>query len=33
MKVFHEFKPGILQLVKSHTPKFVGAIGERISNK
>jgi len=33
MKVFHEFKPGILQLVKSHEPKFVSAIGERISNK
>jgi len=33
MKVFHEFKPGILQLVKSHAPKFVFAIGDRISNK
>ena len=33
MNVFHEFKPGILQLVKSHEPKFVSAIGERISNK
>jgi hypothetical protein len=33
MKVFHEFKPGILQLVKSHEPKFVSAIEERIGNK
>jgi len=33
MKVFHEFKPGILQLVKSHEPDFVSAIGERIGNK
>jgi hypothetical protein len=33
MKVFHEFEPGILQLVKSHEPKFVSAIGERIGNK
>lgn len=33
MNVFHEFKPGILQLVKSHEPKFLSAIGERISNK
>lgn len=33
MKVFHEFEPGILQLFKSHEPKFVSAIGERIGNK
>ena len=33
MKVFHEFEPGILQLVKSHQPKFVSAIGERIGSK
>lgn len=33
MKVFHEFKPGILQLLKSHEPKFVSSIGERIGNK
>lgn len=33
MNVFHEFKPGILQLVRSHEPKFLSAIGERISNK
>jgi hypothetical protein len=32
MKVFHEFKPEILQLVKSHEPKFVYAIRERIGN-
>src|SRR5215469_10226678 len=33
MKLFHEFEPGILQLVKTHEPKFVSAIGERIGNK
>jgi hypothetical protein len=33
MNVFHEFKPGILQLVKSHEPKFVSAIVDRIGNK
>jgi hypothetical protein len=33
MKVFHEFKPGILQLLKSHEPKFVYAIEERVGNK
>ena len=33
MKVFHEFKPGILQLLKSHEPKFVSSIEERIGNK
>jgi hypothetical protein len=33
MNVFHEFKPGILQLLKTHEPKFVSLIGERIGNK
>ena len=33
MNVFHEFKPGILQLLKSHEPKFVSLIGERIVHK
>ena len=33
VNVFHEFKPGIMQLVKSHEPKFLSAIAERITNK
>lgn len=33
MNVFHEFKPGILQLLKSHEPRFVYAIEDRIGNK
>jgi hypothetical protein len=28
MNVFHEFEPGILQLVKTHEPKFVSNIEE-----
>jgi hypothetical protein len=30
MNVFHEFEPGIRQLVKSHEPKFVSRIEARI---
>ena len=32
MKVFHEFGPGIRQMVKDHAPKFVSRIAERISH-
>lgn len=31
MNVLHEFEPGILQLVKSHEPRFVSKIGAKIS--
>jgi len=31
MNVFHEFGPGIQQIVKGHTPKFVSRIAERFS--
>ncbi len=31
MNVFHEFGPGIRQMVKGLTPKFVSRIGERIA--
>ena len=31
MNVFHEFGPGIRQMVKGFTPKFVSRIGERIT--
>jgi hypothetical protein len=31
MNVFHEFGPGIQQIVKAHTPKFVSRIEERFS--
>jgi hypothetical protein len=30
MNVFHEFKPGIMQLVKSHQPRFVSRIEEKV---
>jgi hypothetical protein len=30
--LFHEFGPGIRQMVKGHAPKFVSRIGERIIN-
>jgi hypothetical protein len=33
MNVFHEFEPGILQLVKTHQPKFVTKIGEHFNHK
>jgi hypothetical protein len=32
MNLFHEFGPGIRQMVKGHTPKFASRIGERITN-
>jgi hypothetical protein len=33
MNVFHEFEPGILQLVKTHQPRFVTKIGEHFNHK
>ena len=33
MNVWHEFRPGIEQLMKSHTPRFVSRIEERIGQK
>jgi len=30
MNVFHEFEPGILQLVKNHEPRFVSKIEEKV---
>jgi hypothetical protein len=33
MNVWHEFRPGIEQLMKSHTPKFVSRIEERVVHK
>lgn len=33
MNVFHEFEPGILQLVKTHEPRFVSKIGDRIGRR
>jgi hypothetical protein len=30
--LFHEFGPGILQMVKGHTPRFASRIGDRITN-
>ena len=33
MNLFHEFGPGIRQMVKGHTPKFAARIGERITNQ
>jgi len=32
MKVFHEFGPGIRQMMKGLTPKFVSKIEERINH-
>ncbi len=32
MNVFHEFGPGIRQIVKGYTPKFVSRIEERIAH-
>jgi hypothetical protein len=32
MNVFHEFGPGVRQMVKGLTPKFVSRIGERITH-
>jgi hypothetical protein len=28
---FHEFEPGIRQMVKGHTPRFAFRVGERLS--
>ncbi len=33
MNLFHEFKPGLEQLMKSHTPKFVSKIEERVGGR
>jgi hypothetical protein len=33
INVWHEFRPGIEQLMKSHTPKFISKIEERIGQK
>ncbi len=33
MNLWHEFRPGIEQLMKSHTPRFVSTIKERIDHK
>ena len=33
MNLWHEFGPGIRQLMKSHSPKFVSKIEERIGHK
>jgi hypothetical protein len=32
INLFHEFGPGIQKMLKGHAPKFVSAIGERITN-
>jgi hypothetical protein len=31
INLFHEFRPGILQMVRGHTPKFVSKIEKRIT--
>jgi hypothetical protein len=33
MNLFHEFEPGLQQLMKSHTPKFVYKIDERLGGR
>jgi hypothetical protein len=33
MNLWHEFRPGIQQLLKSHTPRLVSKIEERIDHK
>jgi len=33
MNLWHEFRPGIEQLLKSHTPRFVSVIKERMAQK
>ncbi|MGB8986509.1 MAG: hypothetical protein WCC37_07900 [Candidatus Sulfotelmatobacter sp.] len=33
INLWHEFRPGIEQLMKSHTPKFVSRIKDRIDHK
>ena len=32
LNLFHEFEPGIRQMVKGHTPRFAFKIGERITH-
>jgi hypothetical protein len=32
MNVFHEFGPGIRQMLQGHTPKFVSRIEARITH-
>jgi hypothetical protein len=32
MNLFHEFRPGLQQLMKSHAPKFVSRIEERVGH-
>ena len=32
INLFHEFEPGIRQMVKAHAPKFVSSIEERITH-
>ena len=32
MNLFHEFRPGLQQLMKSHAPKFVSKIEERVGH-
>lgn len=31
LNLFHEFEPGIRQMVKGHTPRFAFRVGERLS--
>jgi hypothetical protein len=33
MRVFHEFEPGIMQVFKTHEPRFVSKINEHFSHK
>ena len=33
ISVFHEFGPGLRQIVKGHTPKFVSSVEDRFSGK
>ena len=32
LNLFHEFQPGIMLMVKGHTPKFVSRFGAAITN-
>ena len=32
LNLYNEFRPGILQMVKGYTPKFVSRIGAAITN-
>jgi hypothetical protein len=33
LNLFHEFRPGIMQMVKGHTPKSVSRVGERLASE